>query len=263
MTSGIYIITAPNGKQYVGSASSLSTRKAVHWGQLKAGTHHNRHLQRSWDKYDGAGFDFRVVLLCAKKDLLMYEQLLLDGLSPAFNICTKAGSSLGVQHTPKTKEKYAEAMRRRIARDPTTHRRITENANARTRALHQDPSWRAGWERSVRAHGETMARMITWQGRTQSVTKWAEEIGVPRTTLKHRIRKYGVEAAFATPTVAKHSPESWVLRNQNRGVALYFVDGRPLTKTAFAAHIGVSRVTLRDWEKRGLSQPQMELRAKQ
>ena len=262
MKSGVYVITAPSGKRYIGSATSLKTRKAVHWHQLQRGVHHNAHLQRSWRRYGGVGFDFRVLLVCEKEHLLMYEQRLIDGLHPEFNICRTAGSCLGVRHTPETKAKYRDAMKRRIQQNPRAHGAVTAKANERMRVLHADLEWRGSWLESVRAHGETMAKLITWAGRTQSVTAWARELGVPRSTLKHRIATHGVDVAFSEPVVQKGSPEAWVLRNKNRGVVNYAVDGSVLTKTAFAAYLGVSRVTLRQWELGGLTQVQMVEKAK-
>jgi group I intron endonuclease len=261
MKTGIYLITSPSGKRYVGSAVNLRQRRATHWHHLRRNNHHNRHLQRSWNRYNGEGFEFRVLLVCAARDLVDYEQAVIDGLQPEFNICKKAGSTLGVRPTAETKAKLANAMRQRIATSPATHEEITKAANARMRALHKDPSWRPEWEAKVQAFGETMARMITWEGRTQSVTKWAQELGVPRTTLKHRINSMGVEAAFSEPFGAKGSREAMLLRSARQGKLKYCVDGSPVTKTEFAAHLGVSRVTLRDWENRGMTQEQMAARA--
>lgn len=261
MKSGIYLITSPNGKRYIGSAANLSVRRSVHWHQLSRGVHHNAHLQRSWQRCGGEGFSFRVLLVCSKENLLLYEQLLLDGLAPEFNICRIAGSSAGVTHTPQTREKYRRAMRLRIQSDKAAHAAVTARANRATRERHKDPQWRETWLASVRAHGETMAKMVTWQGRTQSVTAWAKELGVPRTTLKHRLNKHGPDVAFGEPAVEKGSQQAWLLRNKNRGLVAYTVDGTPVTKTEFARHIGISRVTLRQWELAGLNQDQMTTRA--
>lgn len=44
-------------------------------------------------------------------------------------------------------------------------------------------------------------RLITYQGRTQCLTDWAEELGIGVHTLLHRLGKLGwsVEDAFTTP----------------------------------------------------------------
>ena len=42
---------------------------------------------------------------------------------------------------------------------------------------------------------------ITFNGRTQTISKWAEELGLPDSALRHRLCKYGwsVERALTTP----------------------------------------------------------------
>jgi group I intron endonuclease len=262
MNTGVYLITCkPTSRQYVGSAVNIKRRWAVHLHQLRRGTHHSQVLQRAWTKYGPDAFEFRVVVVCAPESLLLYEQLLIDGLNPALNICRVAGSALGVRHTAETRQKYRQAALLRVAQHPEAHAKRTQNANRIARELHRDVDWRERWLARVREHGETMANLVTFNSKTQSITQWASELGVPRSTLKHRIKSMGVEAAFTTPFVAKHSREAMLLRSSRAGTLAYEVDGNPVTKTDFAKHLGVSRVTLRDWEKRGLTQRDMEKRA--
>lgn len=110
MNTGIYQITnLQNGKTYIGSAVSFRKRWKEHLRQLTNGNHHSKVMQRAWDKYGEAAFEFKRLLVCAKEDLLWFEQRAIDVLKPAYNICKVAGSVLGYRHTEEFK---AEAAKR-------------------------------------------------------------------------------------------------------------------------------------------------------
>lgn len=118
MNTGIYQITnLQNGKCYVGSAVSFTKRWKEHVRQLSNGEHHSTVMQRAWNKYGEAAFQFKKLLVCAKADLIWYEQRAIDVLKPAYNICKVAGSVLGYRHTYEAKTAAAERAR------GNTHRR--------------------------------------------------------------------------------------------------------------------------------------------
>lgn len=48
---------------------------------------------------------FRPLVVCARGDLIDYEQRLIDGLGTDYNVCPVAGNSLGYRHTEETKER--------------------------------------------------------------------------------------------------------------------------------------------------------------
>lgn len=109
MNTGIYQITnLQNGKCYVGSAVSFKKRWKEHLRQLSNGDHHSTVMQRAWDKYGEAAFEFKKLLVCAKADLIWFEQRAIDALKPAYNICKVAGSVLGYRHTDEVKAAAAE-----------------------------------------------------------------------------------------------------------------------------------------------------------
>lgn len=108
--SGVYEIrNSVNGKRYVGSAISLSRRHSQHWNKLRAGKHHSRHLQAAWNKYGSDTFEFKPLLVCARDDLLMYEQRCIDGYKPEYNIAPVAGSTLGIPCGEEKRRKIAVA----------------------------------------------------------------------------------------------------------------------------------------------------------
>lgn len=109
MITGIYQITnLHNGKSYVGSAVRFHSRWRLHKTQLSKGKHHSKVMQRAWDKYGEAAFEFKKLLVCAKADLLWFEQRAIDVLKPTYNICKVAGSVLGYRHTDEAKAAAAE-----------------------------------------------------------------------------------------------------------------------------------------------------------
>ena len=78
MTSGIYMIeNQANGKIYIGQTSDLERRKKEHLNKLKNKTHHNLHLQNSFNKYGEDNFVFKII----KKNIPYY---LLDSLEKRY-----------------------------------------------------------------------------------------------------------------------------------------------------------------------------------
>jgi group I intron endonuclease len=111
--SGIYeIFNTVNGKRYIGSAKKFGYRWWTHKRDLKAGAHHNRHLQAAWEVYGADAFVFRPLLICApaKKMLLMYEQRAIDAYNPEYNIMRIADSHQGVKRTPETCARLSAAL---------------------------------------------------------------------------------------------------------------------------------------------------------
>lgn len=103
---GIYVITSPSGKQYVGSSANILARWQSHIYTLRAGIHGNKLLQRAWLKY-GETLNFSAILVCEKQDLIFYEQRVMDMLQPDYNICKAAGSRRGIPNSPQVRAKIS------------------------------------------------------------------------------------------------------------------------------------------------------------
>lgn len=111
--TGIYEIrNLVNGKRYIGSAVRFCNRWRVHAQSLVRGDHHSMALQRAWNLYGPSAFQFNKLLVCAKPDLIMYEQICMDAYKPEYNIVPIAGSQLGFRHSEESKAKMSDAAKR-------------------------------------------------------------------------------------------------------------------------------------------------------
>ena len=133
---GIYKITCiPTGKFYIGSAQCVKVRWQLHRQHARHGTHHNRHFQSAWSKHGEDNFRFELLAVCAKLDLIMYEQRFIDKLDPAFNICRTAGNSLGIKCTDAAKAAISaknKGHRRNIGRKVSDETRALLRVSAQT-----------------------------------------------------------------------------------------------------------------------------------
>jgi group I intron endonuclease len=114
MNTGIYKIEhKTSGKVYIGSAVDFRARECKHWLDLRKGMHRNKHLQNAYDRYGAEAFEFKRLIICSRKNLLMYEQLCLDkfdAVKRGYNIAFVAGSPmLGRVVSDETKEKISRS----------------------------------------------------------------------------------------------------------------------------------------------------------
>ena len=109
-THGCYaIVNIVNGKRYIGSGR-LTERRYGHFSTLRNNKHLNAHLQRAWNKYGAAAFEFRVLFYCDKYECLSREQDLLDRECPEYNIARNATAPmLGLKDSAETKRKKSES----------------------------------------------------------------------------------------------------------------------------------------------------------
>jgi len=107
-STGIYKIQNNITKDfYIGSAVNFQGRFSVHLSQLRNNKHPNIHLQRAWNKFSENNFNLFPIIYCDRSNLLLYEQMFLDCLSPRYNISTKATGGSGV-----VTQKMRDAARR-------------------------------------------------------------------------------------------------------------------------------------------------------
>jgi len=113
MSSGIYQIqNTLNDKCYIGSAMDLQKRWMGHLNDLYHERHHNRYLQRVFDKYGEEAFTFIVLEYVEEPETLIErEQYYLNILNPEYNLAPTAGSQLGMRRTDETRAKMSRAHR--------------------------------------------------------------------------------------------------------------------------------------------------------
>ena len=128
--SGIYAIrNRANDKRYVGSAVDLEWRwQGEHLDDLRRGQSHNRHLQNAFNKYGEEAFEFIVLEYVDDPEMLIpREQHYIDEVWPeCYNICPKAGSSLGMTQSEETRRKNSEAHRGKHPSEET-RRKLSES----------------------------------------------------------------------------------------------------------------------------------------
>ena len=112
--SGIYRIELGNGYFYIGSSVDLAKREHEHRANLRQGNHDNQVVQNCWNKY--GVFDFTVLEVCEKSELLLREQVWIDKnfSDPRnTNIAPTAGSSLGYKHSTEALAKISAVAQNR------------------------------------------------------------------------------------------------------------------------------------------------------
>jgi len=112
VTSGVVYRIAVRGAEvryYIGQAVDFAKRKKRHLNALRGGYHRNVVLQRLFDKYGEDAFAFEVLLVCSRKMLSFYEQIILDSYGDkAVNIrklCVD--SQLGIKLSPECRAKLS------------------------------------------------------------------------------------------------------------------------------------------------------------
>lgn len=105
MNCGVYTITSPSGKQYVGSAKIFYKRWSSHRRALEMGRHGNKRLDGAFRKYGLERLRFEKLLVCSPEDRVFFEQRAIDILKPAYNQQLFAQTPKGVKQSPETIEK--------------------------------------------------------------------------------------------------------------------------------------------------------------
>lgn len=183
---GIYIITSPSGKKYIGSAKNFYNRWKAHRSNLRAGHHHSPPLQRAYNKYGPANLSYKILLICAEEDLIMYEQIFLDGYQPEYNIAKIAGHpTLGRKASAETRAKQSAATKGRplrpehsaaIAAAWTPERRLAQAERSRKMQLSPESRARAAAKRRGTKHSEETCKKLkeSWATRRKNEKAFQE-----------------------------------------------------------------------------------------
>ena len=165
--TGVYEIrNVVNSKVYVGSAKRFDLRWNTHRSFLRKGKHHSPHLQAAWNKYGEQAFEFRKLRVCSPKDMIGYEQLVIDGFKSAnrlhgYNARPTAESMLGYKHTPATRAKMVLAVTGRKA-SPETKALLSRQRTGR-----KMPEWFPAFTRAHKTgtkHSDATKAIISAKG---------------------------------------------------------------------------------------------------
>lgn len=225
MTSGIYeIVNTVNGHRYIGQTVKFSGRKNYHWWSLRKGAHSSPILQRAWNKYGEDAFKFQPLIMCAPvgEALTALEQHFFDTLHPEYNIAPAAGSNAGHVYPPEFGAKVSAALRgkKKPPRTPEHTEKIAasrrgksispEHLEAMIGAITGKPKSRRTRANMVEAQkkrriADGTLRLLTFDGKTRTLSEWAALLGMDRKLLDLRLwRGWTPERAFTTPVNLKY-----------------------------------------------------------
>lgn len=80
---GIYMLKHKNKILYIGQSKHLKTRKSQHFNALNRNKHFNKGLQSYYKK--NKNIEFKIILICDKKNLDYEEVRLINLYKPFFN----------------------------------------------------------------------------------------------------------------------------------------------------------------------------------
>jgi group I intron endonuclease len=171
MTCGIYSITSPSGKCYIGSSADIENRWSRHRSDLKKDSHHAFKLQRASTKHGLKALIFNILEVCSIENLLPLEQMYLTRHKPKYNttlsvdIASCEQSRKKMLATIRTPEHRAKV--RVTAVKLKTHVRLhTETAHARRTAWKQQDEVREMYRRYALARDQG-----SWLRRPEVVLK--------------------------------------------------------------------------------------------
>ncbi len=121
--SGVYAVVLEEIIVYVGSSVNIYNRIKAHKSALSKNKHHSPYWQNVYNKY-GDIFEFVLLELTPKDQLIQREQFYIDHYKPKFNVNPKAGSRLGSKQSPEAIEKTRQAHLGK-ARTEETKQRIS------------------------------------------------------------------------------------------------------------------------------------------
>ena len=116
--SGIYKITSPSGRFYIGSTVDLYSRWCGHRGSLRRGNHHCSALQRAANKYGVDALMFEIMALVERTDLRAVEQRAIIAYQPEYN------------STQSTKEPLSD-----LWKQPEFREKVTKQASEQAKQL--------------------------------------------------------------------------------------------------------------------------------
>ena len=184
---GVYKITSPSGKFYIGSSVCIRSRFSGHKRDLIAGRHHGPALQKAANKHGVDSLKFDVLLICDRENVRMYEQRAIDILKPEYNSSPSATDHL----THKWEDPEFRRRVSRLASEQSKrlwacaefrekHRKAASKALS---DLHKRPEFK---EQHAKRSTERLQRLVN---SNPDVKKKAEEARLKRFKTDFELRK--------------------------------------------------------------------------
>lgn len=172
---GIYAIFCKvSNNFYIGStAKSFKYRLDHHLSELKSNRHHSKYLQHSWNKYTESDFEFFILEVIPKKEILDkkyildVEQMWLDYFSPTFNTCKTAYSPLGIKRSAETRAKMAA----RKQKHPVELVWETLPDGSRKRCWKKDPKENKDIQKTLQTRIKIAKALIELRNQNQKITQ--------------------------------------------------------------------------------------------
>jgi group I intron endonuclease len=175
MKTGIYSITENiTGRSYIGRSVRMRARIQGHFWRLRAGCHNNPHLQAAFNKHGEGAFSVKVLLVCQKAELPMYERRAIRVFRAAerehgFN---QMGSlDEHYVHSDEAKQKSSDFNRKRW-KDPTYRRQRSAIQRQTIARQWEDPAFRELRSKAASEQWADPARRARFAAR-QSVAQTA------------------------------------------------------------------------------------------
>lgn len=157
---GVYKITNTlNKKSYIGSSHNINKRWREHTNDLKNNKHHNLYLQKSWNKYSSAAFEFEILQVTNFEDLLVREQYWIDTLKPEYNLGVVGGGD----NISKHPNNYELRIKNSIAQKLRFSKYTPEQMEELRQKYKGEKSvrWKGGSKRFKCKCGTTISRYAT------------------------------------------------------------------------------------------------------
>lgn len=191
---GVYVITAPDGQQYIGSSIKVKKRWSEHKSRMRNGVHYNSLLQNAAKLFGLGNLSCRILLICSEENLRFFEQRAIDAMNPELNVLPtsehylseqwkrpdfrkrnserasiqnsdrynnpdyieKAKIRVEVMHTDSVKSKATESRRRIMAERGVAYDKAAAIASETFKKLHADPEFSK--KHSIRKKNEMIER---------------------------------------------------------------------------------------------------------
>jgi group I intron endonuclease len=235
--SGIYRITSPSGRIYVGQAQCISKRWSSH--ACAAKSHANKLLRSSFEKYGVSAHTFEVVEVVTDMSIIdAREQAWIDAAfalgDRCMNMSPTAGSVRGIKRSEEVRAKMPDALRAGWAKPGARERlsaalkksranpEVIQRMSIAQKASHAMPNIRAGHSEAMKrshANPETKARhsasLVAAHARPDTKARHSAALKASHSNPVTRAKiSANSKAHMATPGVREHMSETAKARMQ-------------------------------------------------